>query len=359
VRSDGKPLGTIADDLVIGALYSELLASGAIVEPKVYSTPMLPDMSTVRTEKGDFNQADLEAAMNRGALIGDLYEQWSKHPRQRTVVFAVSVDHSKSIVKLFTERGVRAEHLDGETPEEDRKAILERLESGATELVSNVGVLCEGWDMPSCKTLILARPTKSLALYMQMAGRILRPWNDVTPVILDHGGNVDRHGLPHEDREWSLSKKVKREKDGSVSVKTCEGCFAYVASMAKKCPHCGFEFVSVGAANPAAAEPVPVDLELRTVAQHTEDKRMKVFAQCVSSCRRKGWKYGAAIHQFERLYKEAPPQPWIDALKKDYRRDREWKERVRVNQEARAAREAEDIAREAAEQHGLVHGSAA
>src|SRR6202042_2180962 len=102
-----------------------------------------------------------------------------------------------AIVEMFTEAGVSAEHLDGTTPEDLRRAILARLASGATTLVSNVGVLCEGWDLPACKCMLLARPTKSLALYMQMAGRILRPWEDVDPIILDHGGNVDRHGMPH------------------------------------------------------------------------------------------------------------------------------------------------------------------
>lgn len=327
-RSDNKPLNAIADDLIVGALYSELLASGAIVEPRVYSTPMLPDMSTVRTKDGDFNRDDLEAAMNRGALIGDLYEQWAKHPRQRTVAFAVSVAHSLAIVEMFRSKGVKAEHLDGETKEDERKAILERLESGETELVSNVGVLCEGWDLPSCKTLILARPTKSLALYMQMAGRILRPWNGVTPVVLDHGGNVDRHGLPHEDREWTLDAKPKRKRDAAPPVKTCKGCFAYIAANVRTCPHCGQEN-DVASANPAAKDPVIVDLELRTLAKDTDDERMKTFRALVAKCRRMGWKFGAAIHRFRELHKEYPPRAWIDALKKDYRKDTEWKERVK------------------------------
>jgi DNA repair protein RadD len=326
-RSDNKPLNAIADDLIVGALYSELLASGAIVEPRVYSTPMLPDMSTVRTKDGDFNRDDLEAAMNRGALIGDLYEQWAKHPRQRTVAFAVSVAHSRAIVEMFRSKGVKAEHLDGETKEEERKAILERLESGETELVSNVGVLCEGWDLPACKTLILARPTKSLALYMQMAGRILRPWNDVAPVILDHGGNVDRHGLPHEDREWSLDAKPKRTREAAASVKMCK-CFVYVMANVRKCPHCGHDFVATST-DPSAKDPVVVDLELRTLAKDNDDERMKTFRALVAKARRMGWKFGAAIIRFRELHKVDPPQPWIDALKKDYRKDAEWKARVK------------------------------
>ena len=104
-------------------------------------------------------------------------------------------------------------------------------------MVCNVGVLTEGWDCPPVKCCILARPTKSLALYMQMAGRTLRPWHDTTPIILDHGGNVDRHGMPHEDRDWSLTTKPKRT--GAVANRLCKTCYAYIAVGCGTCPHCG------------------------------------------------------------------------------------------------------------------------
>lgn len=323
-RADGKPLGTHFDDLIVGARYSELLAGGSIVEPHVYSTPVLPDMSTVRTSGGDYNAEDLEAAMNRGALIGDLYTQWSKHPRQRTVAFAVSVAHSLAIVERFRAEGVRAEHLDGTTPEAERSAILARLESGATDLVSNVGVLCEGWDLPACKTLILARPTKSLGLYMQMAGRILRPWNGVTPVVIDHGGNVDRHGLPHEDRDWSLTSKPK--KGGGMAVKACHGCFAFIAATCQTCPHCGHTFV-VEIVEPEPVEPVIVDLALRTLTG--EDAQLAFFRATAKKARERGWKPGAVMHRFRERFGADPPAGWWGALQSDARRDTEWKERRR------------------------------
>lgn len=343
IRTDGKPLRSQFDALVIGARYSTLLAEGHLSEPMVYGTPVLPDMSTVRTSGGDYNQEDLEAAVNKGSLIGDLVTQWSKHPRRRTVAFAVSVAHSLAIVESFRAAGVRAEHLDGTTPEGERTAILARLASGETELVSNVGVLCEGWDLPACKTLILARPTKSLGLYMQMAGRILRPWIDpetgelVTPLILDHGGNVDRHGLPHEDREWSLDAKPK--KVGEIPMKACKTCFAYVAAGVKVCPHCGAEFPApaAGDAPTSKAEPIPVDLALRTL--DGDDAKLTFFRQLHKQCRDRGWKFGAAIHRYEAHFGEPPPPAWISALKSDWRSDSEWKERVKDKQAAKRAEE--------------------
>jgi superfamily II DNA or RNA helicase len=295
-------------------------------------------MSTVRTSGGDYHHEDLEAAMNRGALIGDLYDQWSKHPRQRTVAFAVSVAHSLAIVDAFRAHGVRAEHLDGNTPEIERRAILARLERNETELVSNVGVLCEGWDMPSCKTLILARPTKSLALYMQMAGRILRPFTDpivrgaVSPLVLDHGGNVDRHGLPHEDREWGLDARAKRG-SGAPPVKACPSCFAFIAAGLRVCPHCRHAFESSAPDPSQAKEPVIVDLALRTL--DGDDARLAFFRALHKKCRERGWKFGAVIHRFEERFGEPPPAHWIAALKSDYRADGEWKRRAKERQAER------------------------
>jgi DNA repair protein RadD len=334
VRSDGRPLGTHFEDLILGAKYSELIAGGFIAEPRVYSTPVLPDLSSVRTSGGDFNQDDLEEAVNRGALIGDLVTQWSKHPRARTVAFAVSVRHSLAIVERFREAGVRAEHLDGTTPEDDRRAILARLESGETELVSNVGVLCEGWDLPACKMLILARPTKSLGLYMQMAGRILRPWNGAVPIILDHGGNVDRHGLPHEDRGWSLTKKAKKG-SGAPPVKACPACFAFVAASAKACPHCGHAFAVVVEDPNEKPEPVPVDLALRTL--DGDDAKLSFFRATAKKARERGWKPGAVMHAYRERFGEDAPTHWWGALKSDARRDTEWKDRLRMRKEREVA----------------------
>lgn len=334
-RADGRPLGTHFDELIIGARYSELIAGGHIAAPLVYSTPVVPDMSTVRTSAGDFNQEDLEEAMNKGALIGDLFTQWNKHPRARTVVFAVSVAHSLAIVERFRAEGVRAEHLDGTTAEAERAAILARLASGDTEVVSNVGVLCEGWDLPSCKRLILARPTKSLGLFMQMGGRILRPWGGEVPIVLDHGGNVDRHGLPHEDREWSLTSKPK--KCGTAPVKACDGCFAFVPAAALNCPHCGFVFPVVVPEPKEKAEDVIVDLALRTL--DGDDAKLAFFRQLHRSCRERGWKSGACVHRYFARFSEDPPAHWVAALKSDYRTDVEWKARVASKQRERRSKE--------------------
>src|ERR1035438_9003346 len=100
----------------------------------------------------------------------------------------------------------------------------------------------------------MARPTLSLTLHMQCVGRLLRPWGDQCPVVLDHAGNTERHGLPHEDREWSLTDGTAKR--AGVSFSVCPGCFAYCTKT--PCEHCGFEKI----AKPREIRTAPGVLEL-------------------------------------------------------------------------------------------------
>jgi DNA repair protein RadD len=319
-RGDGKPLGTLFDAMVHGATYSALIAEGFIVEPMVYSTPIMPDLSGVHTKGGDYDQKELEDAVNRSALIGNIVSEWTKRAQgRRTVAFAVSVAHSRAIVAEFQAAEVKAEHLDGETPEPEREAILARLESGATTVVSNCAVLCEGWDMPACKCLILARPTKSLVLFMQSAGRILRPFGGEVPIILDHGGNVDRHGMPHEDRDWSLESKPAR-KPGVAPQKACPECFAYIAIALMVCPHCGHEFEAAPVEPPEELQ--HVELALRTLTG--PDAELSFFGQLSRKAREKGYAPGWINYRFEEKFGHLPDKAWWLRIKAAYRKDGDW-----------------------------------
>lgn len=157
-RADGSGLGDAYDDLLVVASPRELIGEGHLVEPRVFTVPKdaLPDLSSVRVTAGDYNQRGLAEAVDSTQLVGNLVDHWMRHAEGvRTVAFAVSVAHSQHIAEQFRQAGVPAEHLDGETPAEERDAILARLDSGETRVVSNCGVLCldeateiltaEGW----------------------------------------------------------------------------------------------------------------------------------------------------------------------------------------------------------------------
>lgn len=244
-RADGRGLDELYEDLVVGASPSQLVAEGFLVAPKAFGVPKesMPDLSGVKIKGGDYDAVQLGEACDRAELVGDIVEHWQRLAQGvRTVVFAASVSHSKRIAARFREAGIAAEHLDGTTPTADRDAILRRLERGETRVVVNVGVLCEGWDMPSVKCLVLARPTKSLGLYLQMAGRILRPFEGLGAIILDHAGCVTEHGFPTQDREFSLEGRKKSKNAASEPpAKTCPQCFAILPSALRVCD-CGYEF---------------------------------------------------------------------------------------------------------------------
>lgn len=302
-RADGRGLGDAYDDLVVVTSPRALIAEGYLVEPRVFTVPpsALPDLSAVRTRGGDYDKRALEDAVDQKSLVGNLVEHWRRHADGvRTVVFATSVAHSKHIYERFREAGVATEHLDGTTPNDERDAILAKLDSGVTRVVCSVGTLTEGWDQPSVKCAILARPTKSTGLYLQMAGRILRPWQGEPAIILDHAGCVMEHGLPQQDREFSLegTKKKRGGGGGEPPAKTCPDCFAVVPLSVRECPACGMQ-LSVERDD---VEETPDELVEVTVddVQRLEWQRLQSLASL------RGYKPGWAIHRFREKFGEAP-----------------------------------------------------
>jgi superfamily II DNA or RNA helicase len=162
--------------------------------PTVYYAPSEPDLRGVKTQAGDYQINQLAKRMDRPDLIGDVISTWHRYSqRRKTLVFCVDVPHSIHVKDEFVRSGVRAEHVDGSTPKAERDAILGRLASGETEVVTNCMVLTEGFDLPAIGCIVLARPTKQLGLFRQMAGRDLRPAPDKDNLILlDHAGAVYR-----------------------------------------------------------------------------------------------------------------------------------------------------------------------
>lgn len=302
-RADGKGLGDVYEEIVVVSSPRELIEEGFLVEPRVLSVPenQLPDLSKVKTRAGDYNAEQLGEAVNQKHLVGSIVEHWLEFASNvPTVCFAVNVEHSKSIVQKFIDAGIAAEHLDANTSPEDRAAILKRLNDGVTRIVSNCNVLCEGWDQPSVKCAILARPTKSTGMYLQQAGRILRPFQGVPAIILDHAGNARVHGLPQQDREFSLESKKKRAQSSSPPTRTCPSCYAILEGGTKVCM-CGFEFPP-----PPITETNEIDGRLEVVKDDINERRA-FYMQCVQECERRGNKPGRAAYLYKEKYGVWPP----------------------------------------------------
>jgi DNA repair protein RadD len=305
-RADGKGLGDAYDEIVIVASPRVLIDEGFLVEPSVWTVPAadLPDLGKVKLKGGDYDEKALAVAVDQGGLVGNIVEHWERHALNvPTVAFAASVAHSKHIAESFVARGHRAEHLDGETPRAERDAILGRLERGEITIVTNCGVLTEGWDQPRVKCCILARPTKSTGLYLQCAGRILRPFEGRGAIILDHAGSVLEHGLPQDDREFSLDAKKKLSAPKAPSCKTCEQCFAIVPTAVRVCPACGFEF-PFAESSPELEEAPGELVEVRPATQ--DEKRAAWDALC-KTAEQRGYKPGWAWHQYREKFGMNPP----------------------------------------------------
>jgi superfamily II DNA or RNA helicase len=243
-RMSGEGLGEIFQVMVMGPTVEELTEQGHLVPTRVFA-PSQPDLKGVRSSAGDYNQKELATVMDRAKLTGDIVEHWKKLASNRpTVCFCVNVEHSRHVAEQFRAAGVRAEHVDADTPDDIRDQLWEGLAEFRVQVICSVGVISYGWDVPPVSAAILARPTQSLALYLQQVGRILRPApGKHDALILDHAGNTLRHGFVTDDREWSLEGSRKRngskQQDRSLSVHICAQCWMAYPSRLPKCPGCG------------------------------------------------------------------------------------------------------------------------
>ncbi len=256
-RLDGTGLGKFFDTMVHGPRVADLIADGYLSPYRLFA-PSVPDLGGVKTVAGDFDKKTLSEVMQRPKLIGDMVAHYSRiAPGRRNMVFCVSIKHSLAVVEKFQAAGYQAAHIDGETDPAVRDKMIADFTAGRIQVLSSVDLVSEGFDLPAIEVATLARPTKSVSLYLQQVGRCLRPAPGKSEaIILDHAGNAvhsdgrPNHGLPDQDRAWSLEgrkKKKRGSKDDEPAVPTrqCMQCFA-VHKPAPTCPRCGFEYPTLG-----------------------------------------------------------------------------------------------------------------
>lgn len=323
IRGDNKGLGgKLFSTMIQGPGIGELIQQGHLVKPELYSWPV--NLAGIKITGGDYNQGQLDKKMSEAKLLGNVIREWKKHCAGRTtVIFASGIGHSKLLVSQFVEAGVSAEHLDGTTPKDEREAILARLASGNTQVVSNFGVLCEGWDCPRVSALSIVRPTQSLGLYLQMAGRALRPYPGKTDcIILDHGGCAQRPGFgrPDEPREWELTEdRIKGTQDPSTRdvddrIDVCPDCGRVYAKGEVDACECGYNFAKRRQREAVAREGELAKYEAKQQAMQKNQKQiyfnlmLKQETSFTAAGNPYSKKYAAAA--FHSLFKAWPPRQW-------------------------------------------------
>jgi len=240
-RLDGQGLGRWFSHMVSGPTVAELIEAGSLSRYRLFA-PATPDLSDVATTAGDYQRGALAKAMDKPAIVGDAIGHYRRLcPGKRAVAFAAGVENSKHIAAQFCDAGIPAEHVDGSMTNEARDAAVERFRRGETLVLSNADLFGEGFDVPAIEAAILLRPTKSLSLHLQQVGRALRPApGKAEAIVLDHAGNSLKHGLPDDEREWSLDDRERRKRadPSEVLVRQCTECF-FVYRPANCCPQCG------------------------------------------------------------------------------------------------------------------------
>lgn len=244
-KTHAKIDGPLFEDIVVAATIPELIEQGYLIDVDIYG-PSEPDLEGVRTVAGDYHEGELEKAVDKAHLIGDIVEHWQKLGRDgQTICFATSIAHSKHITERFKAAGVAAEHIDAYTKEDERRRVIDGFKAGTVRLISNCSVLAEGFDAPSAQVMIYARPTKSLVRWIQCAGRILRPYKGQTKaLILDHSGTAKRLGFPTTELPLELDDGKPKKSSGERKVPlptVCSKCDYLKPAGVHKCPMCGFE----------------------------------------------------------------------------------------------------------------------
>lgn len=249
-RMDGKGLGVgaggFADAIILGPTMRELIDAGHLSPYRIFAPPNALDLSGVRTRAGDYAKDQLAGAIDRPSITGDAVAHYRRLcAGKRAVAFCVSVAHAQHVAAEFNAAGIAAEFLDGTMDALERERIIARFTAGETLVMSSCDIVSEGFDLPAIEAAILLRPTKSLALYLQQVGRALRVFpGKREAIILDHVGAVVTHGMPDEERGWSLDGAAKERREAAndnepdLKITTCPQCFA-IHLPAPVCPSCG------------------------------------------------------------------------------------------------------------------------
>lgn len=300
-RADGTGLGAgaggFADEMVEGPQVKWLIEQGYLTPFKYFAPPTDLDVEGVPlTKTGDFNAAALRARVVESGIVGDVVAQYLQFAKgKRAIAFATDVQTAREMAAAFNTAGVRAIALDGSTEDSVRDKASADFEDGRLDVLVNVDLFDEGYDVPAAEFAILARPTQSLNKYLQMCGRVLRVVyakgydletkegrlgaiaNGGKPYagIIDPVRNWERHGLPNWQRAWTLSAREKssRSQSDTMPQRVCASCTQPYEAFHLSCPYCGAEPEYAERRAPEQVDGDLSELDVEAMAELLERKR--------------------------------------------------------------------------------------
>jgi superfamily II DNA or RNA helicase len=287
-QSFARSEGGLYDVVVHGPTEAWLIDNGFLspydaYKPDVHLVEGVADLTKLKGD--DYDPQELEKELDAPRVYGDVVEHYRNYSHGKpAIAFCPTVRMAEKFAQAFRDGGYRAQSLDGMTEDGVRRNAVKALGRGDIDVLTGVGLLVKGVDIPYATTAIWLRKTKSLRIFMQGTGRVLRPHPDKEKaIILDCVGVIEEHGLPHWEREWTLSppeKKARRQaandnESGEEGAKACPKCRRYHdpdhknKDGDKACPHCDHIYKKR-----EVIEMEQVEAELKLIDQ-AEDERLR------------------------------------------------------------------------------------
>jgi len=282
IRLDGKGLDSVFDTLVLGPTTKELIDMGYLSKYVLYGSPDNIDFSAVKSTAGDFNIHQIDELMDKPKIIGNAVKHYQKLCfGKKTVAFCCTVRHAEDVAYEFNTHGIPAISIDGKLSSDEIAKRLFDFQMGKYWVLTSCDLISEGMDLPAIECVIMLRPTMSLSLYLQMIGRGLRIFaGKVMTIILDHVNNFTRHGLPDDDRVWSLDGVKAKTKDEVIEDadkhRECPECYLYhVVPPDDHCPGCGYVYTAKERKKLKEIEGELIAINEEKLIREREEKRIK------------------------------------------------------------------------------------
>jgi superfamily II DNA or RNA helicase len=247
-RLSGEGLGEVFDEMVLGPTTRELMDLGSLCDYRLFAAHHTAYLSAIGKQAGEFKKGESADVMMKPEIVGDTVEEYRRLLNGApTISFEVSIKNAEAMAERFRGAGYRSMCLDGKMDKTLRRDVVRDFSRGQINVLTSCDIVSEGFDVPGIVGGILRRPTWSLALYLQQAGRTFRTAPGKGEAILvDQVGNSARHGLPCDPRTWSLTgreeRRGKKSDEENVACRQCEKCYAVSPAAASKCRECGAPF---------------------------------------------------------------------------------------------------------------------
>jgi superfamily II DNA or RNA helicase len=322
-RADGRGLARgqdgVFDLMITGPGMRDLITAGYLTDYRVFCPPSDLDLSDLGVgADGDYVRKKLALKTRKSSIMGDVVTHYQRIAMGKLgVTFTPDVETATELAARFNAAGVRAEAVSAKTPDRIRHDIVRKFARREILQLVNCDLFGEGFDLPAIEVVSMARATQSYAVFAQQFGRSLRPLDGKQhALIIDHVGNVLRHGLPDRPRQWSLDRRERRSSgpaDDVIPLRTCLNpvCMAPFERVLLECPFCGWIPVPAGRTAPEQVDGDLCELDPATLAAMRGEvaKVDRHPDQVLHAMQRAGHPYpvakGAANRHAERLDAQA------------------------------------------------------